>query len=130
MTGWHIIVGCHAHDNQSHPRPKDSPSRLVPLPSRFLQIAEITRASPLRTPYVIQHRFFPTTQPRTPQDLTRMNTAARDQPRSQPCSPRLAPQHSPPEELAIVTSLYLVPFHLCTLSFSFSAYHCPVPAVP
>ena len=48
---------CHARDNQSHPRPKDSPSRLVPLPSRLLQIAEITRASPLRTPYVIQHRF-------------------------------------------------------------------------
>ena len=71
----------------------------------------------------------PTTQPRTPQDLTRMNTAACDQPRCQPCSPRLAPQHSPSEELTIVTSLYLVPFHLCTLLFSFSAYHCPVPAL-
>ena len=44
---------CHARDNQSHPRPKISPLRLVPLPSRLLQIAEITRASPLRTPYVI-----------------------------------------------------------------------------
>ena len=48
---------CHARDNQSHPRPKISPLRLVPLPSRLLQIAEITRASPLRTSYVIQHRF-------------------------------------------------------------------------
>ena len=44
---------CHTRDNQSHPRPKISPSRLVPLPSRLLQIAEITRASPLCTPYVI-----------------------------------------------------------------------------
>ena len=44
---------CHARDNQSHPRPKISPSRLVPLPSRLLQIAEITCTSPLRTPYVI-----------------------------------------------------------------------------
>ena len=44
---------CHAHDNQSHPRPKISPSCLVPLPSHLLQIAEITRASPLRTPYVV-----------------------------------------------------------------------------
>ena len=26
---------CHARDNQSHPRPKISPSRLVPLPSRL-----------------------------------------------------------------------------------------------
>ena len=48
---------CHARDNQSHPRPKDSPSCLVPPPSRLLQIAEITRTSPLRTSYVIQHRF-------------------------------------------------------------------------
>ena len=48
---------CHARDNQSHPRPKNSPSRLVPFPSRLLQIAEITRASPLRTPYVIQHQL-------------------------------------------------------------------------
>ena len=101
-------VVCHACDNQSHPRPKDSPSRLVPLPSSVR---------------------VPTTQPRTPQGLARMNTAARDQPCSQPCSPRLAPQHSPPEELAIATSLYLFPFHLCTLLFSFSAYRCPVPAL-
>ena len=74
-----------------------------------------------------------TTQPRTPQDLARTNTVACDQPRYQPCSPRLAPQYSPSGKLAkvpsIVTSLYLVPFHLCTLLFSFSAYHCPVPAL-
>ena len=48
---------CHAHDNQSHPRPKDLPSCLVPLPSHLLQIAEITRVSPLRNPYIIQHRL-------------------------------------------------------------------------
>ena len=52
-----LLQPCHARDNQSHPRPKISPSCLVPLPSRLLQIAEITRASPLRIPYVIQHRF-------------------------------------------------------------------------
>ena len=50
-----IMYICHAHDNQSHPRPKDSPSHLVPLPSRLLQIAEITCTSPLCNPYVIQH---------------------------------------------------------------------------
>ena len=54
-----LLQPCHARDNQSHPRPKISPSCLVPLPSRLLQIAEITRASPLRTSYVIQHRFAP-----------------------------------------------------------------------
>ena len=119
---------CHTHDNQSHPRPKNSPLRLVPLPSRLLQIAEsrVTTMHPLR--HTASSRV-PTTQPRTPQDLARMNTATRDQPCCQPCSPRLAPQHSPSEELAIVTLLYLVPFHLCTLLFSFSAYHCPVPAL-
>ena len=110
---------CHACDNQSHPRPKDSPSRLVPLPSR------VTTTHPLR--HIVSVRV-PTTQPRTPQNLARMNTAARDQPHRQPCSPRLAPQQ-PSKELAIATSLYLVPFHLCTLLFSFSAYCCPVPAL-
>ena len=48
---------CHARDNQSHPRPKDLPSHLVPLPSRLLQIAEITRASPLCNPYVTLHHL-------------------------------------------------------------------------
>ena len=52
-----IAAICHACDNQSHPRPKNSPSCLVPLPSCWLQIAEITHAPPLRTPYVIQHHL-------------------------------------------------------------------------
>ena len=64
----------------------------------------------------------PTTQPRTPQDLARTNTATCNQPRYQPCSPRLVPQYLPSGKLAkvpsIVTSPYLVPFHLCTLLFS------------
>ena len=88
--------------------------------------SRVTTTHPLR--HIASVRV-PTTQPRTPQDLARINTAACDQPRRQPCSPRLAPQHSPSEELAIATSLYLVPFHLCTLLFSFSAYCCPVPAL-
>ena len=48
---------CHARDNQLHPKPKDLPSHLVPPPSHLLQIAEITRVSPLRNPYVIQHHL-------------------------------------------------------------------------
>ena len=48
---------CHTHDNQSHPRLKDLPSRLVPLLLRLLQIAKITRVSLLRSPYVIQHHL-------------------------------------------------------------------------
>ena len=87
----------------------------------------VTTTHPLR--YIASVRV-PTTQPRTPQDLTQMITATCDQPHCQPCLPRLVPQHSPSEELAIITSLYLVPFHLCTLLFSFSVCHCPIPAVP
>ena len=48
---------CHARDNQSHPRPKLSPSRLVPLSLRPLQVAEITHVSLLRNPYVIPHHL-------------------------------------------------------------------------
>ena len=125
-----FLSHCHARDNQSHPRPKISPLRLVPL--LLALVTDHQDHSRVTITHLLCHTasvHVPTTQPRTPQDLARMNTAARDQPRSQPCSPRLAPQHSPPEELAIATSLYLVPFHLCTLLFSFSAYRCPVPAL-
>ena len=48
---------CHACDNQSHPRPKDLPSHLVPLSSCLLQVAEITCTSPLHNSYVIQHHL-------------------------------------------------------------------------
>ena len=110
------------------------PLHLVPLPLRLLQIAEITRTSPLRTPYVIQHHLA-SPQP----NLEHLKTSPeRIQPHAtnlaiSPAHCRLAPQCSPSGKLAkvpsIVTSLYLVPFHLCTLLFSFSAYHCPVPVL-
>ena len=48
---------CHACDNQSHPKPKDSPLRLVPPSLCLLQVAEITRASPLCNPYIIHHHL-------------------------------------------------------------------------
>ena len=87
--------------------------------------SHVTTTQPLRhtaPPHV------PTTQPRMPQDLAWMNTSACDQPHYQPCSPRLALQYSPSWKLAkvpsIVTLLYLVPFHLCTLLFSSQLYHC------
>ena len=125
---------CHARDNQSHPRPKGSPSRLVPTSLALVTDRRdhscVTTTQPLRH---TASSHVPTTQPRTPQDLARMNTAARDQPHYQPCSSRLALQHSPSGKLAkipsIVTLLYLVPFHLCTLLFLFLAYHCPVPVL-
>ena len=92
--------GCHACDNQSHPRPKDSPSRLVPLPSRLLQIAEITRASPLRNPYVIQHHL---TSPQ-PNPEHHKTLPERTQPHaSNNCAcPGLHSPHSPPKILAKV----------------------------
>ena len=64
----------------------------------------------------------PTTQPRTPQDLTRTNTAAREQ---QPCSPSWILTKS----FVIIASLYLVPFHLCILLFSSQLYHYLVPTL-
>ena len=124
------VAHCHAHDNQLHPRLKNSPLHLVPLPSHLLQITEITLASPLRTPYVIQHHLA-SPQP----NLEHLKTSPkRIQPHAtnlaiSPACRRLAPQYSPSGKLAkvpsIVTSLYLVPFHLCTLLFLFSASHCP-----
>ena len=105
---------------------------LTPGPTPLALVTDRRDHSRVTTTHPLRHTAssrIPTTQPRTPQDLAQTNTAARDQPRCQPCSPRLAPQHSPSEELAIVTLLYLVPFHLCTLLFSFLAYHCPVPAL-
>ena len=124
----------HAHDNQLYPRLKGSPSRLVPtslaLVTDHQDHLRVTTTQPLR--HTASSRVL-TTQPRTPQDLARTNTATRDQPRYQPCLPRLVLQYSPSGKLAkvpsIVTSLYLVPFHLCTLLFLFSAYHCPVPTL-
>ena len=114
---------CHTCDNQSHPRLKDSPSCPAPLPSRLLQIAEITHASLLRTPYVIQHQLASPqpnlehlkTSPERIQLHTTNLTISPARPGS--CrSTRLLENllKVPP----IVTLLYLVPFHLCTLLFS------------
>ena len=97
---------------------------LTPGPTPLALVTDRRDHSRVTTTHPLRHTAssrVPTTQPRTPQDLAQTNTAAHDQPRCQPCSPS--------EELAIVTLLYLVPFHLCTLLFSFSAYHCPVPAL-
>ena len=81
VRGGPVEGECHARDSQSHPRPKISPSRLVPLPSRLLQIAEITRASPLHTPYVIQHWFVPP-QP----NLEHLKTSPNEYSRTRPTS--------------------------------------------
>ena len=118
---------CHARDNQSHPRPKHSPSpsHPAPLPSRLLQIAEITRVSLLRNPYVIQHHLA-SPQP----NLEHLKTLLE---RIQPHATNLAISPACPglcrSTRLLENSLYLVPFHLCTLLFSFSAYHCPVPTL-
>ena len=132
----HFFRLCHAHDNQLHPRLKDSPSRLVPLPSHLLQIAEITHASPLRNPYVIQHRLAsPQPNPehhKTSPERTQPH-ASNNRARPGSCSP-----HSPSRILAKVPccitifsplSIYvyccsrlgftIIPFPPCTLVFTF-----------
>ena len=121
--GNQLIFHCHARDNQSHPRPKGF--ALVPGPTPLALVTDRQDHSHITTTQPLRHTAssrVPTTQPRTPQDLARMNTSTHDQPHYQPCSPRLAPQYSPSGNLtkvpSIVTSLYLVPFHLCTLLFS------------
>ena len=49
--GYYYVSSCALSSRAS------STSRLVPLPSHLLQITEITRVSPLHTPYVIQHQL-------------------------------------------------------------------------
>ena len=127
--------GCHICDNQSHPRAKASPSRLVPLPSRPLQVAEITLVSSLRNPYVIQHHLA-SPQPNLEHHRPRPNEYSHMQATS--LSILLAQAHVRRTHLLeilaksffIVAPLYLVPFHLCIPLFLPPLYHCPIPTLP
>ena len=127
---------CHAHDNQSHPRVKASPSRLVPLPSHPLQVAEITLTSSLRNPYITHHHLT-SPQPNLehhrpcPNEYSCMQVAtslsillAQARVRHTHLLEILA------KSFLIVTSLYLAPFHLCTPLFLPRLYRCPVPILP
>ena len=129
-----VVLYCHAHDNQSHPRPKASPSCLVPLSSHPLQVAEITLMSSLHNPYVIQH-YLASPQPNLEHHRPCLNVYSHTQATS--LSILLAQAHICHTRLleilaksfVIVASLYLVFFYLCTSLFLPRLYHCPVPTL-
>ena len=100
-----VMVTCHACDNQSHPRPKDLPSCLVPL--------SLCPHNPTQN----------TTRPcPNEHSCTRATTV-------------LAQARVPHTRLLefllkfFVASLYLDPFHLCILLFSSRLYHYPIPTL-